>query len=706
MSTTTEASGLRYRLGFDIGGTFTDLVLIDERTGQAVLGKTLTTPDDPSRGVSKGLSELFAQAGVEASDVAIAIHATTLITNALIERKGAKTALLATRGFRDTLEMATELRYDNYAIAPEIPTPLVPRQLRFDIPERLLADGRVALPLDEDAVRHVARQLKKDGVTAVAIVFLHSFRNPMHEERAREILLEEVPGLAVSCSSSVSPMIREYERTSTTTANAYVQPIVRDYLDTTQGRLRDAGYERDLYIMVSSGGVAGTDTVKHMPIRMLESGPAAGVLSALHFARHLGTPDLVTFDMGGTTAKIGVIKGYAPKKANEFEFARASRFARGSGLPANIPLIELIEIGAGGGSIASQDRMGLLAVGPHSAGSSPGPACYGLGGTQPTVTDANLVLGYLDPGNFLGGAMRLDTAAARAAFEEKLCGALGNTAEDAARGVFDVVNHNMLSAARVHIAERGLDPRSLYLYAFGGAGPVHAYELARALRMKGVIIPPGAGAASAYGLVASPMAFDLFRSAPHRLDTAEWAEIGTVFDHMRHEGRAILEAAGGAEVADAARLTYQMDMRHLGQGREMTVEVPEALVAAGDLLGICALFYRRHEEEFGHVHRDLPVELMSCRLTVSGPEVKLPIAEAEPVLGSVAHPIGTRPVYFPELGAYTDAAIYEREGLLPGMSLTGPAVVQERECTITVGPAATATVNRIGALVIDIGPNS
>ena len=691
----------RYRLGFDIGGTFTDFVLVDKATGRLVLGKCLTTPHDPSEAVEAGLAALFSDAGVHGSEIEIAIHATTLITNALIERKGAKTALLATKGFRDTLEMGTEVRYDNYALSPAMPVPLVPRELRYDVPERLARDGRVLEPLNHEAVEAIAEQLRLQAVGAVAIVFLHSFRDAVHEKAVEQILRAALPGVSISRSSAVAPEIREYERSSTTAANAYVQPIVATYLDKTEAKLGAAGYGRALYIMVSSGGIAGAATVRELPIRMLESGPTAGVLAALYFGRKLGLPDLVTFDMGGTTAKIGLTKNHQAKKSNVFEFGRAARFMRGSGLPVNIPMIELIEIGAGGGSIARCDNLGLLNVGPESAGSAPGPACYGKGGMLPTVTDANLVLGYLNPDYFLGGALKLDVAAARRAFETTLCVTLGMSVEACARGVFQVVNHNMLGAAKVHIAERGQDPRNLRMFAFGGAGPAHAYELARALHMKGVVIPPGAGATSALGLVVSPVAFDFSRSSPYRLDHAAWSDIAPVFQAMTEEGLAVMRDAGIEDAPVVVTITYRMDLRHLGQGREITVDIPGALVAQGDLVGICECFYREHLEKFGHVHRHLPVELMTCRLAVAGPDVGFALPNTDTAADKPALK-GTRPVYFPEANGYVDTPVYDRSRLGAGFATHGPAIIEERECTIAAGPSAAIRVDSFGTLFLDL----
>lgn len=695
------------RLGFDIGGTFTDFVLLDPETGRQTIAKCLTTPHDPAEGVRQGLSELFGGElfcglDVDADALEIAVHATTLITNALIERRGARAALIATKGFRDTVEMATELRYDNYDVQMEMPTPLAERDLRFDVTERLDRDGNVLVPLDEDEVRALARRLVAEKVEAVAIVYLHAFRNPLHERRTADILREEIPGLLISCSSTVSPEIREYERSTTTLANAYVQPIVSHYLDATTQTLRERGYVRPLHIMVSSGGVSSAETVKQLPIRMLESGPTAGVLAAIEYGRRMGMPNLVTFDMGGTTAKIGLVINHEAKKSNVFEVGRVSRFQKGSGLPIRIPVVELIEIGAGDGSIAQADGLGLLAVGPRSAGSAPGPACYGRGGTAPTVTDANLVLGYLNPDNFLGGDMKLDAGAAWSAVETGLSQPLGLGVERCAEGVFRVVNENMLAACKVHIAERGEDPRNFYLFSFGGAGPVHAYELARALGMKGVVVPPGAGAASAYGLVASSVAFDLARSHVTSLDKADWPRVTAVYEDMREEGLAILREAG-VGAGETPIIRRFMDLRHLGQGREVAVEIDEATFATGDLEGMSQAFYAAHRLRYGHAHDHLPVELITCRMTVSGPSVLQSGAAATQAVAPGGPEVkGRRPVFFPELGRYVETAIYDRGQLVPGMSFAGPAVIEERECTIVAGPSASVRIDPLGAIFLDL----
>lgn len=685
-----------YRLGFDVGGTFTDFALVSDVDGSVRLGKCLTTPDDPSRGIANGFLQLLADTNVPATSIGMAIHATTLITNALIERKGAVTALIATEGFRDTLEMGTEVRYDNYELSLQMPRPLVPRNRRFDVVERIDSSGRVITPLDIDQLRAIARDLAAAKVEAVAIVFLHSFINPDHEIAAEQVLKEELPGVQISRSSLIAPEIREYERSSTTAANAYVQPIVQRYLEKAESILSDSGFGSRMQMMVSSGGVAGTALVKQQPIRMLESGPAAGVLAAIHFSRVLGLPNLVTFDMGGTTAKVGLVKDHKARKANSFEFGRVARLMRGSGLPVKVPIVELIEIGAGGGSIASLDKMKLVQVGPDSAGSTPGPACYGLGGTRPTVTDANLVLGYLNPDYFLGGQMKLSRAAAMRALS-KLADDAAMTPEDMARGIFRIVNQNMLAACKVHIAEQGEDPQKFYLFAFGGAGPIHASELARQLSMKGVIIPPAAGAGSALGLVVSPVSFDCSRSLPKRLDRLDWSEVKRTYALMLDEARSALCDAGLLEEQLACvNVVYEMDLRHFGQGREITIEIPHHLIDDGAMQAIADVFYSAHQARFGHVHRDLVPELITCRLSVSSDTLLVPptasqtVSTATPVM---PEPKSLREVYSPETGSSVTARVYERSDLPVGAVFRGPAIIEERECTIVAGPTSQIEVH-------------
>jgi N-methylhydantoinase A/oxoprolinase/acetone carboxylase beta subunit len=693
----------QFRLGFDIGGTFTDFVLVDAVSGTVHLNKVLTTPRDPAQAVIEGLRTLLAQAGVAAADLQIAIHATTLITNALIERKGARTALLTTEGFRDVLEMGTEVRYDIYDLFLERPEPLVPRRWRYEARERMDKDGGVLTPLDAQALRRVGRQMRDAGIEAVAVAFLHSFRNPSHERLARTALARELPDAVVSLSSEVAPEIREYERICTTVANAYVQPITRYYVEDLERRLAAGGYRRRMFLMLSSGGITTGDVASAFPIRMVESGPAAGVLAAAYYSQSMALDSVISLDMGGTTAKIGLVKHNRPTKANMMEVGRVKRHKRGSGIPIRVPVIEMIEIGAGGGSIAHVDALGLLKVGPQSAGAEPGPACYGQGGTEPTVTDANVVLGYLDPGYFLGGTMPLDAGAATRALRTRLAEPLALSVTDAARGVFEVVNQNMLAAIKVHIAERGEDPQKFHLFAFGGAGPAHAYELARALRMKGVVVPPGAGATSAMGLVTTPVSFDFARSLVTRLDRASWDDLRAVFDAMSEEGARMLREAGVDPTAPDVHVVHAMDLRHKGQGYELTVEIPDTLFERGSVDDLAAHFYARYTDKYGHAHTGLPVELITCRLSIAGPTPRVPASAAGGSASGDGAPLkGRRRVYFPEAGVYVETPVYDRYRLAAGAALEGPAVIEERECTIIAGPSSRVRVDANGNLFIDL----
>jgi len=704
----TPTPSRQTRIGVDIGGTFTDLVWVDDATGAVRVGKLLTTPKDPSQAVEQGVVTVLHDAGSQASDVRSLIHGTTLATNALIERKGARTGLLTTAGFRDAVEIGREGRYDMYDLFIDQPSPLVPRHLRLEVTERIRADGGVLTPLDEPSARAAIARLKDAGVEAVAICLLHAYRNPAHERALKDLCASLLPGVPVSCSSEVVPEIREYERTSTTCANVYVMPLMGRYLDDLERKLQDLGIPGHFYIMLSAGGVATPDTAKRVPIRLVESGPAAGALAAARMARELGEPKLLSFDMGGTTAKACVIDGGEPLLAREFEVARADRFKKGSGLPIRVPCIELIEIGAGGGSLARVDRMGLLKVGPDSAGADPGPACYAQGGKVPTVTDADLLLGYLDPNFFLGGRMRLDVDAAKQAVEGTIAGPMGLGLTDAAWGIHRVVNENMAGAARVHGIERGKDLRAYPLFAFGGAGPVHAWHVGRILRVPRVLVPFGAGAMSAYGLLAAPLAFDFVRTAPQRLDAADWAQINGLFSEMESEGRKILR---GAEVPDSAiRIRRTAEMRYTGQGHEVEVEVPPGALAAASLEAITANFETAYRALYSRTPLGVPIEALNWRVVVSGPMPEISVAGAQP---GAATPIavkpvpkGTRKAYFPEARGYVDTPVYDRYALTPGAAFAGPAIIEERESTTVAGAGARVTVDGRLTLILETGEAS
>jgi N-methylhydantoinase A len=692
------------RLGVDIGGTFTDLVIVDEATGALSVGKVLTTPKDPAHGVEQGIQALLDEAATAPGAVGAVVHGTTLATNALIERKGARTALLTTAGFRDALEIRREGRYDMYDLFIDPPAPLVPRHLRREVAERLLADGAVLRPLDEASARRVIADLIASGVEAVAICLLHAYVNPAHERRLAALVREAAPALPVACSSDVVPEIREYERGSTTTANVYVMPLMARYLETLETRLGDLGIPGQLYIMQSSGGIALPGDARRVPVRLIESGPAAGALAAAEAARERGEPRLLSFDMGGTTAKACVIDDGAPLVAREFEVARADRFKKGSGLPIRVPVIELIEIGAGGGSLARVDRMGLLKVGPDSAGADPGPACYGLGGRLPTVTDADLLLGYLDSEFFLGGRMRLDGAAARRAVEEHVAGPLGLDVVEAAWGIHRVVNENMAAAARIHGIERGKDLRQYPLFAFGGAGPVHCWQVARILKVPRLLLPFGAGAMSAYGLLAAPLAFDFVRTRRQWLDGADWASVNALFGEMEAEGRARLTRAGVAP--GDVRVTRVAEMRYLGQGHEVEAPIPGGVLSPASLGAITASFQAAYRALYHRLPQGVSIEALNWRVTVAGPRPPVRLSAAARRGGSAGRDAvkARRPAYFADAGGFVPTPVYDRYGVGPGARFEGPAIVEERESTAVIGPGARCHVDDGLAIVVELPP--
>jgi N-methylhydantoinase A len=684
----------------DIGGTFTDLVVVDEVTGTLTVGKILTTPKDPAHGVEQGIRSLLQEAGEEAASVRAVIHGTTLATNALIERKGARTALLTTAGFRDALEIRHEGRYDMYDLFIDPPPPLVPRHLRREVPERILADGSIQRALDEAVARQVVGELVAEGTDAVAICLLHSYVNAAHERRLAALVAEIAPTLPVSCSADVVPEIREYERASTTTANVYVMPLMGRYLEDLERRLAERGIPGQLYIMQSSGGIVLPTEARRLPIRLVESGPAAGALAAAQAARERGEARLLSFDMGGTTAKACVIDGGAPLVAREFEVARADRFKRGSGLPVRVPVIELIEIGAGGGSIARVDRMGLLKVGPDSAGADPGPACYNLGGRLPTVTDADLLLGYLDAEFFLGGRMPLSREAAERAIAEHVARPLGTDLIQAAWGIHRVVNESMAAAARIHGIERGKDLRQYPLFAFGGAGPVHCWQVAQILKVPRILLPHGAGAMSAYGLLAAPLAFDFVRTRRQRLDAADWPHINALYAEMEAEGRALLARAGVAP--PDVRVTRLAEMRYLGQGHEVEATMPGGALSDASLPTITTSFEAAYRALYHRLPQGVPIESLNWRVTVAGPRPQVRLGPGARAGARTAAIKATRRAYFAETEGFVATPVYDRYQLGPGDILSGPAIIEERESTAVLGPGARCHVDYGLALVVDM----
>ena len=687
------------RLAVDVGGTFTDLVL--ETPDGTHSHKLLTTPDAPELAVLEGTRAILAAARCPPGAVSLVVHGTTLATNALIERKGARTALVTTEGFRDSLEIAYEHRFEQYDLYMERPEPLVPRRLRLGVPERVAADGEVLRSLDEAALRATAAMLRAERIEAVAICFLHSFTNDAHERRAAAILAEELPGVALSLSCEVAPEIREYERTSTTVANAYVLPLMSGYLGRLESGLREAGIAAPLLLMMSSGGVTTVETARRFPVRLVESGPAGGAILAQAVAAENGLRRVVAFDMGGTTAKLTLIDDYDFQRARSFEVARAYRFIQGSGLPVRIPVIELVEIGAGGGSVARVDSLGLLKVGPDSAGSDPGPVCYGRGGTAPTVTDADLVLGYLDPAYFLGGRMRLDVDGARRAIGEQIAAPLGLSVEEAAWGIHQIANENMANAARVHALERGADPRRLPLFAFGGAGPVHAFRIARALGSPLLLAPLGAGVMSTVGFLSAPLSFDFVRSWPARLDALDWERANRLLAEMEAEGQALLESSGVAP--EAIRHRREADMRYLGQGYEIRVPLPDGPLDASQAGALAAAFERVYRELYERPGPPVPIEILSWRVISSGPRPDLRLSvRSQAAGGPETARKGERPAYFPEAGGFVPTPVYDRYRLAPGAAFEGPAIVEERESTVVVGPGARCEVDAQHNLVVEV----
>lgn len=689
-----------YRLGIDVGGTFTDFALYDEATATLRIGKVLTTPDDPSEGVLQGLDDLLREAGTNALAVSQAIHATTLATNTVIQRNGPPIGLLTTAGFRDVLAIARSKRWELYNNAIDKAVPLVPRHRIWEARERLLWDGTVRTPLDEAGVRAAAKAMLAGGVRSAAICFLHSYVNPAHEERAAEILREEAPDLPVSLSSQVSPVFREYERASTTVVNAYVMPAVRAYIRRIEEGLKGRGFSGSLFVMQSNGGIAASDVVERFPIRIIESGPAAGALTAARYAEAAGTGNLLSFDMGGTTAKVCLIEGGRPSLTGSFEVDTV-RLKRNSGLPINIPAIELVEIGAGGGSLA-EVRMGTIVVGPESAGARPGPICYCRGGTRSTVTDADLVLGYLNPEYFLGGRMRLDSEGARRGIRETIGKPLGLDAVEAAWGIYEVVTTHMSRATRVVSVGKGKDPRQFAFIPFGGAGPMHGARLARLLGCGRIVFPKGAGVTSAIGLLMAEPAFDLARTHVTRLTTDCLPTVNRLYREMEEQGEALLKAC---RVDGKFRLSRSADVRFLGQGYEITVPLPSGVYHESDLPKLRQAFFRAYGATYGDRAYDpaAPVEVVHWRVTAACDTPQVRFEELTRGTGKVTGALkGHRPVYFPETKGFTNCPVYDRYALRTGDVVDGPAVVEERESTVVLLPDSRGTVDRVGNIIVDL----
>ena len=685
----------RKRLAVDIGGTFTDLVV--ESGTQRWTRKVLTTPQAPEQAVIAGTLELLAEIGVAPAEIDLFIHGTTLATNAIIERKGAVTALIATDGFRDVLDVADESRYDQYDIFIDKPVALVPRFRRFTVPERINAAGAVLRPLDEAALHALLPELDHVGAASVAVAFLHSYANAVHERRARDILAAARPGLAVTLSSEVCPEVREYERTSTAVANAYVQPLMAGYIGRLGEQLRARGFRCPLYLMTSGGGLTTLETARRFPIRLVESGPAGGAILATVIAAECGENKVLSFDMGGTTAKICLIENQKPQSSRSFEVDRAARFLKGSGLPLRIPVIEMVEIGAGGGSLAHVDAMGRITVGPESAGAEPGPACYGRGGTHPTVTDADLALGRIDPARFAAGRLPLDGAKAQAALQTDIGKPLGLSATLAGYGVAEIIDENMANAARVHSVERGKVIAEHSLIAFGGAAPLHAARLAEKLGIARVIVPPNAGVGSAVGFLRAPIAFEVVRSRYMRLSAFDPLAANAIIAEMRAEALEVVRAGAGSAPLIEPRSAF---MRYVGQGHEIVVPLPARALTAEDAGLLRQAFQREYEALFSRTIPHAEVEILTWSLTVSTePEHVVAAGAAAPVDAPLA--AGRRRLFDPESGNVLEVPVYWRPDLPPGARLAGPAVIAEDETTTFVTGAFDAAINASGCIVLE-----
>ena len=690
----------RWRIGFDIGGTFTDFVLFDAQAGRVHLHKRLTSSDDPSRSALIGLEELLHKQSIALSDVGDIVHGTTLVTNAIIERKGgARLGLLSTAGFRDILEMGTEQRYDIYDLFLQFPEPLVPRDRRLELAERMDSEGRVLTPLDPAEVRTRLAQLAAAGVNAVAVCLLHAYRNPAHEQQVATLAAREFPQLALSLSSAVVPEISEYQRCVTTAANAFVQPLMSAYVEKLQRELAARGFTGALRLMHSAGGLMSPQTACAFPIRLLESGPAGGGLATAWFGQLAGHKDVISFDMGGTTAKAALIEDGQFEVMPMLEAARVHRFTKGSGLPIKTPVIDMIEIGAGGGSIAAIDALGLLKVGPHSAGSAPGPACYGLGGTEPTVTDACLLLGYYDPGFFLGGSMELDLPAAEAAMR-RVAEPLKLSVAEAAWGIHALVVDSMAAAVRVHLVEHGKDPRSFSMVGFGGAGPAHAVDVARALGVKEVIIPPASGAASAFGFLAAPLSFEQVQSHPVELsDLRDAAPVNQVLAALEAQGRKQLRVAG---VLDAdIRVTRWADMRLVGQMHDIRVALPAGSIGPSQVPLLREAFVLAYRTRYTAVPPSARFEAINFRVNCAGPVPTLTISGALAAGGDRPARKGSRKAWFGD--GFLDTPVYDRDAMQAGTRLQGPCIVEEREATTVLGPLDAVVVDATLNLRIEVG---
>jgi N-methylhydantoinase A len=687
--------GTHVRMAVDIGGTFTDIIL--DRSDEWLTRKVLTTTQQPEEGVLEGARLVLADARLHFSDVDVFVHGTTLATNAIIERRGARTALIATEGFRDVLDIATESRYDQYDLTIEKPPPLVPRSLRFTVPERVDVHGKVWLALDEDAVAARVATLRDAGIEAVAICFLHSYVNPAHEQRAAAILKDAMPELSITLSSEVCPEIREYERTSTAVANAYVQPLMDGYLARMQDALRVERFRGVIYLVTSGGGLTSIETARRFPIRLVESSPAGGAIFATQVAGQANKKKVLSFDMGGTTAKICLIENFEPASARLYEVDRAARFLKGSGLPVRIPVIEMVEIGAGGGSIAKINALKGVSVGPESAGSEPGPACYQRGGTRPTVTDADVTLGMIDPAAFAGGAIMLAPELSRKALAMHVGDPLGLSPETAAYSVHEMVCENMASAARVHAVERGQAITEHTLIAFGGAAPLHAARVAEKIGIRCVIVPPNAGVGSAVGFLAAPISYELIKSRHMRLDKFDFAAAATLLAEMSADARALVEPGARGASTHERRLAY---MRYVGQGHEISVALPVRALTADDAVALRAEFEKEYAVLFRRPIPGAAIEVLSWSVLLST-NTERPEATALVADKRAPSPDGSRAFFDGRAGALVDVPVYRRARLQAGVRVPGPAIIAEDATSTFITASFDARIDGAGCIVME-----
>ncbi|MEM6482382.1 MAG: hydantoinase/oxoprolinase family protein [Pseudomonadota bacterium] len=684
------------RLAIDIGGTFTDTVLVDATGAVRASAKTLTTPNNPSDGAIEGLNRALEACGQIPGKISTFIHGTTLATNALIERRGARVASLTTQGFRDILEIGYERRYSQYDIDIQKPDLLVPRDRAFTISERISAAGEVLLPLDESVLPAVVEDLRASGAEALAICLMHAYANSSHEERLRDLLAKALPDLTISISSEISPEAREFDRLCTTAANAYVQPMMARYLDAFQRRFFDAGVRCPVLMMTASGGMCALEAAARLPIRLVESGPAGGAILAARTAAQLDLDAVLSFDMGGTTAKLCLIDDARPQTSRQFEIARAARFIKGSGMPVRIPVIDMIEIGAGGGSIAQVDRLDRMAVGPESAGSEPGPVAFGRGGTDPTVTDADVALGYIRPDLFAEGQFDIDVDAARQSIADAIADPMGDSIDAAARSISRMVDENMASAARMHAVESGKDITARTMIAFGGNGPLHACRLARAAGVGRIVIPPNPGVGSALGFLYAPVSFETVRSYYSMLRSLDFKAVNAMLDDMEDEARMIVRQ--GASEAELA-LSRSAFMRYHGQGHEIEIALPENALGLGDVAALTGLFEESYAAQFSRAVPGMDIEILNWALrfgtSVSRPE---PVAKVAP---PQLAPLGSEcKIFCDVLGRTRDARHVERRTLSRGMHLDGPVLITEPQTTTFVAADFSALVDGADNLVL------